>query len=81
MPLHHNLILIPIAAMADQQGSHRNAGSSSVSALVSTLVPTLLLAVVLVAVFLLLRNKQKELYAPRAHSDALPEEYAFALSE
>ena len=61
--------------MAQQQGSHRGEGSS-VSALVSTLVPTLILAVVLVTVFLLLRSKQKGLYAPRAHSDVLSEEYA-----
>lgn len=62
--------------MAQQQGSHRG-GGSSVSALVSTLVPTFLLAVVLVAAFLVLRNKLKGLYAPRAHSDTLPEEYVF----
>jgi hypothetical protein len=60
--------------MSQQQGSHRG-GGSSLSALVSTLVPSFLVTVVLVSVFLVLRNKQRRLYAPRTCHEALLEEY------
>lgn len=62
--------------MSEQQGSHRG-GGSSLSALVSTLVPSFIVAVALVTLFLVLRNKQRRLYAPRTYHDALLEEYAF----
>jgi hypothetical protein len=56
-------------------GGHRG-GPSSISALVSTLVPCILLAAALVGAFLLLRNKQRRLYAPRTYHDTLLDEYA-----
>ncbi|KAH7392256.1 hypothetical protein DE146DRAFT_766452 [Phaeosphaeria sp. MPI-PUGE-AT-0046c] len=59
--------------MSSRSGSNRG-GPSSISALVSTLVPCLVLAAVLVGGFLLLRRKQRRLYAPRTFHDALLEE-------
>jgi len=58
---------------SSQAGSHRG-GPSSVSALVSTLVPCLVLAAVLVGAFLILRRKQRCLYAPRTYHGTLLEE-------
>ncbi|ENI11146.1 hypothetical protein COCC4DRAFT_122766 [Bipolaris maydis ATCC 48331] len=59
--------------MSEQQGSHRDSGSS-LSALVSTLVPSFVVAVALVVLFLVLRNKQRRLYAPRTYHDSLLED-------
>jgi hypothetical protein len=55
-------------------GGHRG-GPSSISALVSTLVPSIVLAAVLVGLFLVLRSKQRRLYAPRTYHDVLLEQY------
>jgi hypothetical protein len=49
-----------------------------VSALVSTLVPSIVLAAVLVGVFLLLRTKQRRLYAPRTYHDVLLDQYVIS---
>ncbi|CAA9960292.1 integral membrane protein [Pyrenophora teres f. maculata] len=45
----------------------------SLSALLSTLVPSAVFAVIVVGLFLLLRTRQKRLYAPRTYHDGLLE--------
>jgi hypothetical protein len=72
--MHSELLAFTRRAAAGS-GTHRQS-SSSLSALVSTLVPCFVLATVLVGLFLLLRVKQKRLYAPRTYHDALADEYA-----
>jgi hypothetical protein len=59
---------------SSQAGSHRG-GSSSLSAMVSTLVPSAVVAGLLFGAFLILRAKQKRLYAPRTYHDKLLEGY------
>jgi hypothetical protein len=48
--------------------------STSASALVSTLIPTLIAGIIFLAVFLLLRKKKKNIYAPRTHVDVVADE-------
>ncbi|KAI4926700.1 hypothetical protein J4E85_006995 [Alternaria conjuncta] len=58
---------------SSRSGNHRSS-SSSVSALYSTLVPCIVVSGILVGAFLLLRAKQRRLYAPRTFHDALFED-------
>ncbi|GAB1316928.1 phosphate metabolism protein 7 [Madurella fahalii] len=51
-------------------GSHRDT-STSASALVSTLIPSFVAAAIFLVVFLLLRKKQRCVYAPRTYLDIL----------
>ncbi|KAF2714913.1 putative DUF221 domain protein [Pleomassaria siparia CBS 279.74] len=66
----HETVLTAVRRAASGAGSHRES-SSSLSALISTLLPCLALAGLLVGLFLLLRTKQKGLYAPRTYHDTL----------
>jgi calcium permeable stress-gated cation channel len=48
--------------------------STSASALVSTLIPTVIAGIIFLAVFLLLRKKKRNVYAPRTYVDVVADE-------
>ncbi|KAK1825900.1 hypothetical protein QBC39DRAFT_399983 [Podospora conica] len=54
-------------------GTLQDTTSTSASSLVSTLIPTIIGGVLFLAVFLLLRRKKKNVYAPRACVDVVPD--------
>ncbi|KAF1981760.1 DUF221-domain-containing protein [Aulographum hederae CBS 113979] len=58
----------------EPQGSHRNAGSSSLTGMLSTLVPASGLAVVYLIFFLAFRWRRKHIYQPRTYRAVFLEE-------
>ena len=58
--------------MADDQNPQNT--NSSVSQFLSTLIPTLVISVVFTLAFILVRNKRKRVYEPRAVVKSLPQD-------
>ncbi|KAK5118880.1 hypothetical protein LTR62_000090 [Meristemomyces frigidus] len=59
-----------VSRAAQQQGSHRNTGSS-LSALLSTLIPIFIVGTVAFLIFLIFRKKFTRIYAPRTYIHTL----------
>ncbi|KAJ9666769.1 phosphate metabolism protein 7 [Coniosporium apollinis] len=55
------------------EGSHRNSPSSA-AAFFATLIPSLVQFAVLVTAFLVLRRKERRVYAPRTYIDSIPDD-------